>query len=200
MAIESAALFTGSGVQLSEVLDVGDDPTYISLYERARAMDLAQHPEEGLEMEECGAEEVEQTLTEGDTLDRLIDISLEKVHHIQTHGRRDERRRVLVVNTLHHLLLSKMEAMQHQMEIGDGQLVPRSKGEAATMLNRMLQEKIATLGYGRTVRIWVEPPKRPGGNATINVPQKAKRQDDSKEESPASNNLVAPSDREKHRR
>jgi len=123
-------------------------------------------------------------------IDRLIDASLDKIHQLQTASKKDEHRRVLVVNTLHRLLMVKMETLQAELALEELSCVeqnlrddamnsnkprPTPRQEAASLLNRILQEKIGYLGYNRTVKIWVEPPKTASANAIISVPPKGAR-------------------------
>lgn len=112
-----------------------------------------------------------------DTVDRLIDVTLEKFHQLQVTSKKDEHRRVLVVSTLHRLLLKKMQTLQEDLRMSDPEEpeMEDSEREAASLLNRILQEKICYLGYKRTVKLWVEPPRKPGSDATIVLPNKVTR-------------------------
>jgi hypothetical protein len=103
-----------------------------------------------------------------------------------------------------------MEALQAELALEDSTAMlddpseappgVTPKQEAAIILNRILQEKIGCLGYNRTVKIWVEAPKNPGQNTTINMPQrggrKAKQQTAGKDEYKIESNSAAPSERE----
>lgn len=168
-------------MHLSDILDMSDDPSYngvpVPTDELCRSWSTEEEGEEvaGTEADEQHPESPE------DTLERLIDASLEKIHRLQTTSRKDERKRVLVVNMLHRLLLLKMDMLQNElaretrMDIDSGRVTMARmspKQEAAGILNRLLQEKIGYLGYNRTVRISVEAPSRPGQNAQISCPQK----------------------------
>lgn len=137
-----------------------------------------------------------------DTVDRLIDLTLEKFHHLQVTNKKDEHRRVLVVSTLHKLLLNKMQRLQEDLRMTDNDdpQVEDSERVAAGLLNRILQEKIGYLGYKRTVKLWVEPPQNPGSDATIVLPQKAPRSrkhivKEEEEHNHKESNAAAPSER-----
>lgn len=137
-------------------------------------------------------------------LDRLIDASLEKIHMMQVRGCKDERKRVLVVSMMHNLLLKKIESLQTSLDLhspdSNFSSIDQtwSRREAAQLVNQILQEKIGCLGYGRTVKIWVGPPKRAGQDAMISCPvkgQKGKSEPSSGCSGPVPNEM-APSGRE----
>jgi hypothetical protein len=96
-------------------------------------------------------------------LEQLIEVSIRKIHQLQSFHRKDERRRVLIVNMLHSLLMKKIALLREE-----GGLV----GEDSSLLNNLLQEKICGLGLGRSVRIWVDAPKKPGQMPTLQLPVK----------------------------
>lgn len=177
-------------MHLNDILDSKHDPTFHTLAEGPAlnwAIDVTGSdddidPAEGFGEHHSGAMVDAEVF-----LDRLIDKSLEKVHQLQSAHRKDERRRVLVVSTLHRLLMRKMEILQEELLREEQSMMedipsergtpshPGSKQEAASILNSILQEKIGYLGFNRTVKIWVEPPKGPDQKATISVPQKGRR-------------------------
>lgn len=191
-------------MHLGEVLNSKDDPTFptprsnwtVALDGGDDDLDQDMINEMDLDGPEC-------------VLDRLIDLSLGKIHRLQTAQRKDEHKRVLVVSTLHRLLLQKMESLQAELaleestamiedtdEMSLGDVTP--KQEAAIILNRILQEKIGCLGYNRTVKIWVEAPRNPGQNTTISMPQRGGRKvkQPGKDEFKMESNSAAPSERE----
>ena len=115
-------------------------------------------------MDDEDGEEYGRWTAEGDELlEQLIEVSIRKIHQLQSFHRKDERRRVLIVNMLHSLLMRKIVLLKEE-----GDLV----GEDSTLLNELLQEKIRRLGLGRTVRIWVDAPKKPGQVPTLQLPVK----------------------------
>lgn len=105
---------------------------------------------------------------EDDTLEQLIEVSIRKIQQLQSFHRKDERRRVLIVNMLHSLLMKKVYMLKEQ-----GGLV----GEDSNLLNNLLQEKISGLGLGRSVRIWVDAPSKPGQTPTLKLPTKGSRKE-----------------------
>lgn len=191
-------------MHLGEILNSKDDPTFQTARGSNWSVDL-----------DGGDDDLDQEMMDGmnlngseSVLDRLIDLSLGKIHRLQTAPRKDEHKRVLVVSTLHRLLLQKMEALQAELALEEStamiddvnEFAPEvtPKQEAAIILNRILQEKIGCLGYNRTVKIWVEAPRNPGQNTTISMPQRGgrKAKQPGKDEYKMESNSAAPSERE----
>lgn len=100
---------------------------------------------------------------ENTILEQLIEVSIRKIHQLQAFHRKDERRRVLIVNMLHSLLMKKIALLREEGGLA---------GEDSSLLNSLLQEKICGLGLGRSVRIWVDAPKKPGQAPTLQLPVK----------------------------
>ncbi len=191
-------------MHLSDVMEMKDDPSFREA-EPAWSIDCELCSSEDDETSHELVDEEGHPESTEDILEKLIDSSLEKIHKLQTAHQKDERKRVLVVNMLHSLLLNKMDFLQKEL-VWEGHMDIEesepsiSKQEAASLLNKILQEKIGFLGYNRTVKIWVEPPNKPGQNARISVPQKGQKRtvkkDEKVHEEKHEENSAAPSERE----
>lgn len=162
-------------MHLSQFLDIADDPSYDEYSVPSNwTIDIDPDEADDDKMEDVHHEE----LTYEQSLDLLIDKSLEKIHKLQTTYRRDELRRVLVVNTIHRLLMAKIDYIKRcqeeqqsseEEEWAEGFGVSRPEPDAVQVLNKILQEKIGSLGFSRTVKISLDIPKKPGQVTTISA-------------------------------
>lgn len=102
--------------------------------------------------------------------DYIIEISILKIRRMQITGVRDERQRLLVLETLHHSIAKKIAAAQNDANA--------AALDNVTAFATILNEAIRRLGLTRIVRIGLDPPKYPADLPRLKLPSAGKKNRD----------------------
>jgi hypothetical protein len=103
-----------------------------------------------------------------DDLDYIIELSVLKIRRMQISGAKEERQRLLVLETLHRAIAQKIETMEADDSI--------SMDRTATFLT-ILHEAVRRLGLNRLVRFSISLPDNTSDLPRLKVPSARRTRD-----------------------